>query len=68
MRFLSRFNIIEDGHTCVRAVRVPRWFKSIRPERAHGCDALDGTVSACFGPRHKKPSRRVHSQEKGQVA
>lgn len=25
------------------------------------CDALHGTLSACFGPHHEKPLRMVHS-------
>jgi hypothetical protein len=29
-----------------------------------GCAAMHGTVSACFGTRHEKPCRRVHSNKK----
>lgn len=31
------------------------------------CDALQGTVSVCFGSRHKKPSPRINSKVTSQV-
>ena len=60
-----QFIMVEDGYKYATAAKASSHFKYIA-SCPLGCGAMHGTVWACFGTRHKKPSPRVHSKETSQ--